>query len=87
MRRIIDITIALGVILGATGIATGYRWFGGISLFIALLIGWKRHWCLESVYDLIGSSGQSPGNDATGTDSDAAHVADTASSSETSSPD
>ena len=53
MRRIPDIIIAVGVIVGAIGIATGYRWVGVISLAIALIVGWKRDWCIESFEGMI----------------------------------
>jgi hypothetical protein len=63
MRRIPDIIIAVGVIVGAIGIATGYRWVGVISLAIALIVGWKRDWCIESFEGMISSSESSAVNE------------------------
>lgn len=66
MRHLIDSLIVLCVIGGALGIATGYRWAGTITLLLALLIGWKRDWCLESWSDMLGTSQQSPDTDDAG---------------------
>ena len=49
MRRIPDIIIVVGVIVAAAAIGAGYRWVGVISMLIALIVGWKRNWCMESV--------------------------------------
>ena len=70
MRRIPDIIIAVGVIVGATSIATGYRWVGVISLLVAMVVGWKRDWCIESFDGLISSSESSAGNRLRQSDAD-----------------
>ena len=74
MRRIPDIVIAAGVIIGATGIAIGYRWVGGISLLVALIVGWKRKWCLDAFEEMSSSSESSAVNRMRRSDAD--HVAD-----------
>ena len=75
MRRIPDIIIAVGVIVAATAIGAGYRWVGVISLLVALIVGWKRNWCMESVEAFASSKddadsghdgGDSAGGDASG---------------------
>lgn len=80
MRRVIDSLIVLCVIGGATGIAMGYRWAGTSVLLLALLIGWKRDWCLESWSDMCGSSQQ-------GRDTDDAGAAAPSAGSDASTPD
>ena len=55
MRRIPDIIIVVGVIVGAVGFSMGSRWVGGIGLGLALIVGWKRDWCMESFEGMMSS--------------------------------
>jgi fatty-acid desaturase len=71
MRIIPDIIIATGIIVSVVAFWGGYRWVGGIAGFIALIVGWKRDWCMESVTHLWGSSG-----DDSSTSEDAGDVGD-----------
>jgi hypothetical protein len=70
MRRIPDIIIAVVVIVGANGIATGYRWVGVGSLLVALFVSWKRHSCVESYEGMVTSSESSAVNRELHSDTD-----------------
>lgn len=74
MRYIPDLIIVVGVIIGAAGIATGYRSLGSIFLAFALLVGWKRDWCMDSFEGMVSSSEHSAVNELHG--SDAAGIGD-----------
>jgi len=63
MRRIPDIIIAVGVIVGAVSISIGFRVVGIISLAIALLVGWKRDWANDLFEGMMSSSESSAVND------------------------
>lgn len=56
MTKIPDIIIALGVIVGALGLSTGFRKIGVISMLIAIIVGWKRNWCIGLMEELLQSS-------------------------------
>ena len=56
MRRIPDIIIAVGVIVGAASIGAGFRLVGVISLAVAIIVGWKRDWAMDLFEGLIDSS-------------------------------
>jgi hypothetical protein len=66
VRIIPDIIIGTGVIVSVVAFWAGYRWVGAIAGIIAVLVGWKRDWCMESVAHLWG-----PGDDDGGGDADA----------------
>jgi len=71
MRLIPDIIIGTGVIVSVVAFWAGYRWVGFIAGVIAVLVGWKRDWCMESVANLWGSSGDDgDGGDTGGADHD-----------------
>ena len=71
MRLIPDIIIGSGIIVSVVAFWAGYRWIGGIAAFIALIVGWKRDWCMESAAHLWGSSGDDgDGGDTGGADHD-----------------
>lgn len=74
MRRIPDIIIAVGVIVGAVSISIGFRVVGIISLAIALLVGWKRDWANDLFEGMMSSSEGSAVNDMH--DSHLDHVGD-----------
>jgi hypothetical protein len=65
MRRIPDLIIASGVIVAVAGIATGYRWVGITSLLVALIVGWKRAWCMKSA-EAFASNRDEAGSDSSG---------------------
>jgi len=72
MKHLPDTLIALGIIIGAIGLATGHRWLGGISILFAFIVGWKRDWCIESFTEL---STTSPAEDNSADTSDVADSA------------
>jgi len=59
MRRIPDIIIVMGVVAGALALATGFRIIGVISMLVAVLVGWKRKWCIGALEELLESTGHS----------------------------
>jgi hypothetical protein len=66
MRIIPDIIIGAGVIVSVVAFWAGYRRVGFIAGIIAVIVGWKRNWCMESVAHLWG-----PGHDDAGGGGDA----------------
>jgi hypothetical protein len=58
MRIIPNLIIATGIIVAILAFGAGYRCVGGIAGFIALVVGWKRDWCMESVGHLWGPGDQ-----------------------------
>jgi hypothetical protein len=79
MKRIPDIIITVGVILGILGISTNHRIFGASSMLIAFLVGWKRNWCMWTVEEMLGSAESSETADQP--DVSVAEAVDTADSS------
>ena len=65
MRIIPDIIIGTGVIVSVVAFWASYLWVGFIAGIIAVIVGWKRDWCMESVTHLWG-----PGHDDGGGDGD-----------------
>ena len=63
MRRIPDIIIAVGVIVGAVSIGAGFRLVGVISLAVAILVGWKRDWAMDLFEGMMSSSESSAVNE------------------------
>jgi hypothetical protein len=63
LRRIPDTIIVVCIVAGALAIGVGYRWTGVFVLSIAMVVGWKRDWCLESWEDLGSSSRASAVNE------------------------
>ena len=57
MRRLPDIIIAIGVIFGVVALGTGLRVIGAVSIFVALIVGWKRQWCMDTLDELISTAG------------------------------
>jgi fatty-acid desaturase len=55
MRFLPDIIIGAGLIVSVVAFWGGYRWVGFIAGIVAVLVGWKRDWCIESVTHLWGS--------------------------------
>ena len=74
MKHIPDIIIAVGVIVGALGIGTGYRWIGCGALLVAMIVGWKRDWCMDLFDGMVSSSESSAVNEMD--DSDTADLGD-----------
>jgi hypothetical protein len=56
MKRLPDIIIMVCVIGGATALSTGHPWLGAGLLLIALVVGWKRNWCMDSVEEMVAST-------------------------------
>ena len=56
MKRIPDIVITVGVILGIIGISTNHRIFGASSMLVAFIVGWKRDWCIGEFETMIDSA-------------------------------
>ena len=57
LKHIPDVVIASCVIVGAVAFGAGYRVVGGVSMFVAILVGWKRNWCIEAFTELAASGG------------------------------
>ena len=55
LKRIPDIVIASGVVLGVLGLSTGHRIVGASAMLIACLVAWKRNWCIEAFEELMSS--------------------------------
>jgi hypothetical protein len=56
MKRIVDIVIVVGVIVGAVSIGAGLRVIGAVSLLIAMIVGWKRDWAIDLFEEMMDSS-------------------------------
>ena len=71
MRRLPDIIIAIGVIFGVIALGTGLRMVGAVSISVALLVGWKRKWCMDTLDELTSTAGyRSHGGDSVETRAD-----------------
>jgi hypothetical protein len=55
LKRIPDIVIASGVIVGVIGLSTGHRIVGATSMLVACLFTWKRNWCIGAFEELMSS--------------------------------
>lgn len=67
MRRLVDVIIVVGIIVGVIAVSGGYRWFGGACMVIALPVGWKRNWCEWTLMKTGCFAGSSEVNDAVDT--------------------
>ena len=57
LKHIPDVVIASAVIMGAFAFGMGHRAIGGIAMVIAMIVGWKRNWCVEAFTELVGTDG------------------------------
>jgi hypothetical protein len=53
MKRIPDIIIAAGLVGCAIALGAGFRWVGTACILVALIVGWKRNWCMMALEDLV----------------------------------